>query len=68
MAKKCDICGKGPQFGHSISHAHNRTKRKWELNLYRKTVSDGTRKRRVQICSRCLRTLQNKPSPGRLSL
>ncbi|MGB6609949.1 MAG: L28 family ribosomal protein, partial [Acidobacteriaceae bacterium] len=22
MAQVCDICGKGPQFGNNISHAH----------------------------------------------
>ncbi len=25
MAKKCDICGKGPQVGNTVSHAHNLT-------------------------------------------
>jgi len=33
MAKVCDICGRGPQFGHKISHAHNVSKRRWNLNL-----------------------------------
>jgi len=27
MAQVCEICGKGPQFGNNISHAHNVTKR-----------------------------------------
>ena len=25
MSKKCDICGKGPMFGHNVSHANNKT-------------------------------------------
>jgi large subunit ribosomal protein L28 len=33
MARVCDICGKGPQFGNNISHAHNVTKRRWNVNL-----------------------------------
>ena len=33
MAQTCDICGKGPQFGNNISHAHNVTKRRWNVNL-----------------------------------
>ena len=33
MAQVCDICGKGPQFGNNISHAHNVTKRRWNVNL-----------------------------------
>ncbi len=67
MARKCDICGRGPQSGHSVSHAHNRTKRKWQLNLHKKTISEGGKTRQVRICTRCLRTLQNKPPSGQLS-
>src|SRR5260370_1391562 len=33
MARVCDICGKGPQFGNNISHANNVTKRRWNVNL-----------------------------------
>ncbi len=33
MAQVCEICGKGPQFGNRISHAHNVTKRRWNVNL-----------------------------------
>jgi len=33
MAKVCEVCGRGPQFGNRISHAHNVTKRRWNLNL-----------------------------------
>ncbi|MEQ1642796.1 MAG: L28 family ribosomal protein, partial [Pyrinomonadaceae bacterium] len=25
MAKRCDVCGKGPQFGNNVSHANNKT-------------------------------------------
>ena len=33
MAQQCDICGKKPQSGNRISHAHNVTKRRWNVNL-----------------------------------
>jgi large subunit ribosomal protein L28 len=33
MAQICTICGKGPQFGNKISHAHNVSKRRWNVNL-----------------------------------
>ena len=33
MARTCDICGKGVQHGQNVSHAHNVTKRRWEVNL-----------------------------------
>lgn len=56
MARVCEICGKGPQFGHRISHAHNVTKRRWNVNLQqvRAVVSGGTR--RIRVCTACLRS------------
>ncbi len=33
MAKKCEACGKGPQFGNNVSHANNRTPRRFNPNL-----------------------------------
>ncbi|MEK9808886.1 MAG: L28 family ribosomal protein, partial [Candidatus Nanopelagicales bacterium] len=29
MAATCDVCGKGPGWGNSISHSHRRTSRRW---------------------------------------
>jgi large subunit ribosomal protein L28 len=53
---KCELCGKGPQFGNNVSHSMRHTKRQWLPNLRTTTiVSDGKRKR-VNICTRCLRT------------
>ena len=45
MARVCEVCGRGPQFGHKISHAHNVTKRRWNLNLQtvRAIVNGATR-------------------------
>ncbi len=56
MARVCEICGKKPQFGHNISHAHNVTRKIWYPNL--KTIKvrqDGSIKR-IKICTRCLRS------------
>ena len=33
MAAVCDICGKGPGFGKSVSHSHRRTSRRWDPNI-----------------------------------
>ena len=38
MAKKCEVCGKTPVFGHRISHAHNVSSRRWMPNLQRVRV------------------------------
>jgi large subunit ribosomal protein L28 len=56
MAKRCEICGKGPAFGRNISHAHNVTARRFEPNLQRvKVVVNGAAKR-VRVCTRCIRS------------
>jgi large subunit ribosomal protein L28 len=56
VANKCEICGKGPMFGHNISHSHRVTKRKWYPNLQRvKANMDGTI-RRIWVCTRCLKS------------
>jgi len=56
MAKKCEICGKGPQFGNTISHAHNVTKRRWNPNLQKVRVLINGSVKRIKICTRCLRS------------
>jgi large subunit ribosomal protein L28 len=56
MAQRCDICGKGPQFGSRVSHAHNVTARRFNPNLQRvRAVLDGVQKK-VRACTRCLRS------------
>jgi large subunit ribosomal protein L28 len=56
MAQRCDICGKGAQFGHNISHAHNVTKRRWNPNLQRvRAIVDGKQKR-LNVCTNCLKS------------
>ena len=56
MARKCDICGKGPIAGNKISHAHNLTKRRWLPNLQTVRVKkDGTPKK-MKVCTRCIRS------------
>jgi large subunit ribosomal protein L28 len=56
MAKVCDVCGKGPVFGHNVSHAHNKTRKTWYPNLHKvKAIKEG-RTIRIKVCSRCLRS------------
>jgi large subunit ribosomal protein L28 len=55
VAANCDVCGKGPSFGHSISHSHRRTKRRWNPNIQRvRTLVGGTPKR-VNACAACIK-------------
>ena len=56
MAKRCDICGRGPAVGRNVSHAHNVTRRRFEANIQRvKVVIDGG-VRRIRVCTRCIRS------------
>ncbi|RLB29003.1 MAG: 50S ribosomal protein L28 [Deltaproteobacteria bacterium] len=56
MSKVCEICGKGPVSGHNVSHAHNKTKRRWYPNLQsvRVKIKGGTKK--MKVCTGCLRS------------
>lgn len=55
MAKVCEVCGKTPDSGHTISHAHNKTKRRFLPNLQRIRVNDNGANRRATVCARCIR-------------
>lgn len=33
MARVCDVTGKKPHFGNNVSHANNKTRRRWQPNL-----------------------------------
>jgi large subunit ribosomal protein L28 len=56
MARVCTVCGKGPVTGNHVSHANNRVKRRWYPNLQTvRTLVDGA-PRRVQVCTRCIKS------------
>ena len=59
MAKKCDITGKGPIVGNNVSHANNKTKRRFLPNLrtVRVTLEDGTT-RKIKVAASTLRTMK----------
>ena len=56
MAQVCSVCGKKPRSGNNVSHAHNITKRRWNINLrpVRAKVAGGSK--RVRVCASCLRS------------
>ncbi|MFN2562613.1 MAG: 50S ribosomal protein L28 [Jatrophihabitans sp.] len=56
MASVCDVCGKGPGFGMSVSFSHRRTHRRWNPNVQtvRALVAPGIR-RRMSVCTSCLK-------------
>ncbi|ANZ42921.1 50S ribosomal protein L28 [Lentzea aerocolonigenes] len=56
MAAVCDVCGKGPGFGHSVSHSQRKTNRRWNPNIQsvRAKVS-ASQRQRINVCTSCLK-------------
>lgn len=55
MARICTVCGKGPITGHNVSHANNRTNRRWYPNLQTVRVDVNGAPRRVRVCTQCIK-------------
>lgn len=61
MSRVCAITGKGPMVGNNVSHAKNRTKRRFLPNLrtIRVTLEDGTI-RKIKVAASTLRTMRKQ--------
>lgn len=63
--KRCSFCGKGPMVGRNIRHKARgkwtyrapKTRRVFNPNIQRTTIFLRGERKRVHICTRCLRTL-----------
>jgi large subunit ribosomal protein L28 len=61
MARRCVVTGKGVQVGHNVSHANNKTKRRYLPNLQRTSVlSDVLGPIRLRITAAAIRTIEHK--------
>jgi large subunit ribosomal protein L28 len=56
MALKCEYCGKAPHYGNVVSHANNTRRRRWNANLRSVRALVGGARRRVKVCTTCLRS------------
>jgi large subunit ribosomal protein L28 len=54
---KCDMCGKGPEFGHHVSHSKRATRRQFKPNLQKHTLYVNGQRRQMNVCTTCLKTL-----------
>jgi large subunit ribosomal protein L28 len=64
MARVCYVCGKGPATGNNVSHANNKTRRRWLPNLQPvKIVDDKGQRRRVRVCTSCISSGKVKKAP-----
>lgn len=55
VASVCDVCGKGPEFGKSVSHSHRRTNRRWNPNIQRVRALVNNTPKRLNVCTSCLK-------------
>ncbi len=58
MSRICEVCGKKPSIGNSVSHANNKTKTTWYPNLQKlRCVNEKSGAvKRVKVCTRCIRS------------
>jgi large subunit ribosomal protein L28 len=54
---KCEMCGKGPDFGHNVSHSKRATNRMFKPNIQKHTLYVNGQPRQVYVCTSCLKTL-----------
>lgn len=62
MSRRCDVTGKGVQTGNNVSHANNRTRRRFLPNLQKASFLSETLGRTVQLrlSTRGIRTIESK--------
>jgi len=60
MAAKCQLTGKGRQFGNHVSHSRRHVKRDWKPNLQKKTLMIDGHKVTLTISTQAIRTLKKK--------
>lgn len=60
MAARCELTGKGKQFGHNVSFSLRRTKRVFKPNLQKKTFVVDGRKVTMTLSTQAIRTLKKK--------
>lgn len=55
MSKVCEICGKAPAAGRSVSHSHKVSKRTFAPNIQRVSINDNGHVRKANVCTSCLK-------------
>ena len=55
MARMCEICGKKPSTGNNVSHANNKTKRRWLPNLQSVKANVDGQTKTMRVCTKCIK-------------
>jgi len=58
--QKCEITGKGKQYGSNVSFSQRHTKKVWKPNLQTKTLTIDGKKVRMKVSTQALRSLKKK--------
>jgi len=58
--QKCEITGKGKQYGNNVSFSLRRTSKVWKPNLQTKTVVVDGKKISLKVSTSAIRTLKKK--------
>lgn len=56
MAAVCDICAKGPGFGHNVPWSKKKTKRRWNPNIQPVRASVSGRAKKINACTSCIKS------------
>ena len=62
MSRVCDVTGKKPMFGNNVSHAHNKTRRRFNVNLQKKKfwLPDEKRYITLNVSTRGMRIIDKR--------
>ncbi len=58
---RCDVCERKPMHGNNVSFSQRRTRRRFVLNVQRRHMVVNGTPRTINICTRCLRTMNKLP-------
>ena len=56
MSKICEVCGKAPSFGRSVSHSHRVTNRMFRPNIQKVTIKLNGKVKRANVCTKCMKS------------
>ena len=59
MSAHCQVTGREPGFGNSVSHSHRRTRRRWNPNIQVKTyyLASGNRRIRLRVSAKGIKVI-----------
>jgi len=62
MSRRCEVTGRGVQTGNNVSHANNRSRRRWLPNMQRTSfLSDALGETiKLRLSTRGIRTIEKK--------